>query len=430
MTTVSADSQPAPPAPAFAEGVSPDALVRADQVLDRLVSPEGRDDPYPWYRRLREAAPFYRSGWDGLWYASRYDDCKAVLVDPRCGRNPQDMLRRRHGMNMGVVERLRRRQRRTMLTANPPEHTRLRSPVGRAFTPRRVGDLGVRIRERLDPILDEMAEAGEVDLMTVLAFPLPVAVIGDLVGVPPDEREQFRTLVRASQAAAEPDATAETIAAAERAADYQEAYFADLVVRKRTEPGDDMLSMLVQQTDAGGPLDEEEMVATARLLFGAGFVTTTNLIGNTVLTLLRHPDQMGRLWDDPGLAAGTVEEVLRYESIVQTNGRTVFEPIEVAGQALVPGDHVVTLIGGANRDPARFADPERFHIGRHDEVPLSFGWGVHHCLGAPLARLEAQLVLTGLVERFAGIELAGPEPPWTRSFLRGVGNLPLRVTPR
>ncbi|MGH9040993.1 MAG: cytochrome P450, partial [Acidimicrobiia bacterium] len=303
-------------------------------------------------------------------------------------------------------------------------------PVSRAFTPRRVGDLGERIRERLEPILDEMAEAGEIDLMAVLAFPLPVAVIGDLVGVPPDEREQFRALVRASQAAAEPDATPETIAEAERSADYQEEYFADLVVRKRAEPADDLLSMLITQTDAGGPLDAEELVATARLLFGAGFVTTTNLIGNAVLTLVRHPDQRRRLWADPGLAGTTVEEVLRYESIVQSNGRTVFEPIEIAGQSLVAGDHVVTLIGGANRDPARFSDPEQFDVGRCGEVPLSFGWGVHHCLGAPLARLEAQLVLTRLVERFSGIELAGPEPPWSRSFLRGVGNLRIRVTPR
>ena len=220
------------------------------------------------------------------------------------------------------------------------------------------------------------------------------------------------------------------MAAAERAADQQEEYFVDLAARKRARPGDDLLSALVEQADAGGSLTEEEVVATARLLFGAGFVTTTNLIGNAVVTLLRHPDQMRRLRDDPGLAATAVEEVLRYESIVQANGRTALETMEVAGQRLEAGDHVVILVGGANRDPACFRDPERFDIGREEEVPLSFGWGIHHCLGAPLARLEVRLVLTRLVERFSHIEFAGPEPPWTPSFLRGVATLPVRMTPR
>jgi cytochrome P450 len=333
-------------------------------------------------------------------------------------------------MNMAVAERFRKRQRTTMLTANPPEHTRLRSPVSRAFTPRRVAQLAEQISDRLDVIVDQMAEAGEIDLMAVLAFPLPVAVIGDLVGVPADEREQFRELVRLTREAAQPEATPEVVAAAEQAADHQDAYFADLVTRKRANPGDDLLSALIEQTDSGGPLSEEEMVATARLLFGAGFVTTTNLIGNAVFTLLRHPDQMARLWEDPSLAGSCVEEVLRYESIVQSNGRTLFEDIELGGQHIEAGDHVVVMVGGANRDPARFTDPERFDIGRDEEVPLSFGWGVHHCLGAPLARLEGSITLAKLVARFSRIELAGPEPGWIPSFLRGITTLPLRVTPR
>lgn len=415
---------------AFAAGVDTGRLAAADDVLDQLVSPAGRADPYPHYRELRDLAPLYRSGWDGLWYASRYDDGKAVLVDPRCGREPGQLMRVRHGMNPAMAERFRRRLRSTMLTENPPEHTRLRAPVSRAFTPRRVAGLAERITERLAVILDGMAEAGEVDLMAVLAFPLPVAVIGDLVGVPADEREQFRELVRLTREAAEPDAPPEVVAASEQASEAQEAYFADLVVRKRAAPGDDLLSDLIEQTDAGGPLSEEEMVATARLLFGAGFVTTTNLIGNAVLTLLRHPDQMGRLWSDPGLAAGAVDETLRYESIVQANARTVFEPMELGGQQLEAGDHVVVLVGGANRDPATYDDPETFDIGRRGEIPLSFGWGVHHCLGAPLARMEGQLVLSGLVERFSQLELAGPEPAWTGSFLRGVVSLPVRVRAR
>jgi cytochrome P450 len=171
-------------------------------------------------------------------------------------------------------------------------------------------------------------------------------------------------------------------------------------------------------------------VATARLLFGAGFVTTTNLIGNGLLTLFRHPSEMTRLWADPGVATTAVDEILRYESVVQTNGRTVLADAEIAGQQLREGDTVITLIGGANRDPARFDDPEAFDVGRRGEAPLSFGWGIHHCLGAPLARLEAQIVFTRFAERFETMELAGPEPEWNHSFLRGVDSMPVLVKPR
>ena len=405
-------------------------LERADEVLHRLLgTDEGRQDPYPHYRELREIAPLYKSGLDGFWYASRYDDCKAVLVDPRCGRSQGRMVIR-HGANPAMAERFARRMRQTMLLQNPPEHTRLRGLVNRAFTPRRVAELRSRIVELLDPLLEQMADAREVDVMEVLAFRLPVAVIGELVGVPPDEREQFRGLIRFSEAAFEPDASPEALAAADRAAAYQDAYFSDLVARRRAEPTGDLLSALIEVRDSGGPLTEEEMVATARLLFGAGFVTTTNLIGNGLLTFFRHPGEMRRLWDDPGLAATAVEETLRYESPVQVNGRAVFDTMEVAGETLAGGDTVFTLVGGANRDPARFTDPERFDIGRRQETSLSFGWGIHHCLGAALARLEGQVVFTRFVDRFASMELAGPEPRWSTSFLRGLDTLPVRVTPR
>jgi cytochrome P450 len=419
-----------PVAEAFAEGLSEATLAEADEVLRRLSSSEeGKANPYPLYRELRELAPLYRSGLDGLWYASRYDDCKAVLIDPRCGRS-RDRTVVRYGQSQAQVERFRRRQSSTMLLQNPPEHTRLRGLVSRAFTPKRVESLRPRIAELLEPLLDEMAEAGEVDVMAVLAFRLPVAVIGELVGVPPDEREQFRELVQATMAAGEPGAPPEVLEAADRVDDYMDGYFADLVARRRAHPTGDLLSGLIELRDEGGPLSEDEMLSTARLLFAAGFVTTTNLIGNGLLTFFRHPSEMQRLWDDPSLATTAVEEVLRYESVVQINGRAVFETIEVGGQVIPAGDTVLTLIGGANRDPARFSDPERFDIGRREETPLSFGWGIHHCLGAPLARLEGQIVFTRFVERFTWMELAGDEPGWNTSFLRGIDTLPVRVKPR
>jgi len=293
-----------------------------------------------------------------------------------------------------------------------------------------------RIQALLDPMLDAMAEAGEADFMAALAFRLPVSVIGELVGVPPEEREQFRELVRTTNRASEVGATTADLLAADRAMEYQDAYFADLVARKRKEPDDGLLSALVEIRDSGGPLSEEEMVATGRLLFGAGFVTTTNLIGNGMVTFFRHPAEMARFWADPHRLAGTaVEEILRYESVVQTNGRWLFEPMELGGPStgmteIGAGEVVIPLVGGANRDPERFPEPERFDVARRGEMPLSFGWGVHHCLGAPLARLEARIVFTRLAERFARIEPAGPIPRFATTFLRGVPSLAVQVTPR
>lgn len=398
-----------------------------------LGTEEGRQDPYLLYKALRDIAPLFRSELDGHWYASRYDDCKAILVEPRAGRGPGMVAR--YGQNPALAQRFVKRMKMTMLMQDPPEHTRLRGVVSRAFTPRRVAGLEERIGAMLDPILDEMAEAGEVDFMAVLAFRLPVSVIGELVGVPVEEREQFRDLVRRVNRASEFGATMADLEDADRAAEYQDAYFADLVARKRREPDDGLLSALIEIRDSGGPLSEEEMVGTGRLLFGAGFVTTTNLIGNGMVTFFRHPGEMARFWADPnGLAATAVDEILRYESVIQTNGRWVYEPIELGpvgrAEKIDAGQVVIPLIGGANRDPERFPQPERFDVGRRGEMPLTFGWGIHHCLGAPLARMEAQIVFTKLAERFARIEPAGPIPRFTTTFLRGVPSLPVRVTPR
>jgi cytochrome P450 len=407
----------------------------ADEILHVLLGTEdGRQDPYLLYKALRNIAPLFRSELDGHWYASRYDDCKAILVDPRAGRG-SGMISR-YGQNPALAARFRRRMRMTMIMHDPPEHTRLRGVVSRAFTPRRVAGLGDRIVALLEPMLDRMAEEGEVDFMAVLAFRLPVAVIGELVGVPPEEREQFRELVRITNRASEIGATTADLEAADRAMEYQDDYFADLVARKRREPDDGLLSALIEIRDSGGPLSEEEMVATGRLLFGAGFVTTTNLIGNGMVTFLRHPGEMARFWANPRLHAATaVDEILRYESVVQTNGRWINEPIELSGPSgettvIGTGEVVIPLIGGANRDPERFPDPERFDVARRGEMPLTFGWGIHHCLGAPLARLEAQTVFTRLAERFARIEPAGLIPRFSTTFLRGVPSLPVRVTPR
>ena len=207
-------------------------------------------------------------------------------------------------------------------------------------------------------------------------------------------------------------------------------YFSQVLEERRRHPQNDLISGLLTAEVDGQHLSDVELLGFCVLLLVAGNETTTNLIGNGLLTFFRHPGEMRRLWENPELATTAVDEILRYESPIQSNGRTVFETMEVAGQRLEPGDSVITLVGGANRDPLRFTDPERFDIGRREEMPLSFGWGIHHCLGAPLARLEGQVVFSRFVDRFTSMELAGPEPRWNTSFLRGLDTLPVRVTPR
>ncbi|HEY3240465.1 MAG TPA: cytochrome P450, partial [Acidimicrobiia bacterium] len=306
-----------------------------------------------------------------------------------------------------------------------------RGLANRAFTARRVEELRTRITELVDAHLDAMIDAGEVDVMSALAFRLPVTVIGELVGVPEDDREWFRGLLNDVLAAGRVDADWAEVDRGEQADLAMETYFADLVADRRQQPEDDLLSALVAARDGDDRLSEMEMLNTAALLFGAGFVTTTNLIGNGLLALLRNPEEMARLWDDPGLATSTVDEILRYESPVQINGRFLFEPLVVDGTVIEAGDSVITLTAGANRDPARFPEPERFDAGREDNHPLSFGWGIHHCLGAPLARLEGQIVFSRMAERLAAVELLDDEPPRQRGFfLRGLAELPVRVKAR
>jgi cytochrome P450 len=293
-----------------------------------------------------------------------------------------------------------------------------------------VESLRPRFVSLLDPLLDEMADAGSVDLLDVLAFRFPAAVIGELVGVPEQDRDQFRSLVRASTAMIEASPDVEALQLAADAMSEMAGYFRDLVDRRRREPSDDLISAMIAIEDADGDrLSEEEMVSTAILLFGAGFETTTNLIGNGTLCLLRHPDQTIRLRENPAMLATAVEEMLRYESPVQLDARTALVDADIAGHPVAAGTSVVTFLGAANRDPGVFEHAGVFDVARDPNNPLSFGWGIHHCLGAHLARVEGQIVFGRMLERFSRIELDGPEPQWRQSVtLRGLEHLPVTVT--
>ena len=401
----------------------------ADDLVHRIMAtPEGHADPYPLYRRLQAAAPIHRSDLDGNWYISGFDAGRHILGDSRIGKNSQIIIER-HGVDPERIRIAQRRPRPSMLTVNPPEHTRLRGAAKGAFIPPAMATMQPRIAAIIDERLDRLAALGEADVMAELAFPMPVTVVGEMVGVPEEDRGWFRPLMRTLVSSDSFKRSAAELEKVKQAGDELEAYFVDLIARRRKEPGDDLLSFFIAQSDAG-VLDEDELFSTVTLLFFAGFLTTTNLIGNGLVALFDHPEEQARLWEHPELAASAVEEIVRFDSPIQFVHRNVMEDFEFEGQHLAAGDIVMILLAAANRDPSRFADPDRFDIGRPDNLHLSFAWGLHFCLGARLARMEGQLVLAGLVERFARVEPAGQPVRNPGLAIRGFDSLPVRFTPR
>ncbi len=401
--------------------------ITADALLVELVAtPEGRADPYSRYATLRSVAPVHRSAF-GFVVLSRYDDCLQLLRASGVGKDFSNAA-----SAMGLTEEQQaeqaafRNDRSNMLFADPPDHTRLRRLASRAFTPRSVEALRPRVVELVDGLLDEIG-SDEVDVMSVLAFPLPVTVIGEMLGVPAEDRPQFRPLVRAVTAVLELAISPEALKAATEASVVLEEYFAGLVAERRAHPEDDLLSRLILAEDEGERLSEYELISTAILLFAAGFETTTHLIGNGLLALVQNPDQLARLQADRTLVRPAVEELLRYDSPVQITARTTYEDVRIGDEVVDRDSTVLALIGAANHDPTRFTEPERLDVGRTEAPPMSFGSGIHHCLGAALARLEAQVVLDRLLDRFATLELVGGEPEHRDSLtLRGLVDLRMR----
>jgi cytochrome P450 len=401
----------------------PEALVRT-----LFLTPDGRRDPYPLYHRLRAAAPVYRSHTLDTWLLCRYDDCWAALRDPRLGKNYPGQMEQRVGPDWRRHRVLADREH-SMINVHGPDHTRLRRLVAKAFNRRTIEELRPAIARTVDALLAPLAAAGGGDVFEAFAFPLPVAVIGELLGVPEADRPQFRTLVRDLTAVLEVVPTPAQLAAADRAHLEIRAYFVHLLREKRRQPGPDLLSALVQSKDEDR-LTDDELVALASLLFGAGFETTTNLIGNGLLGLLRHPDQLALLREDPSLLANLSDELLRYDGTAQLAIRFTLAPIEIGGVPIPAGESVMPLLGAGNHDPARFPDPDRLDVRRPGLEPLSFGGGVHYCLGAALARAEIEIAFRALVERFDAIELAG-EPPRFRDrlTLRGLESLHIALRP-
>lgn len=391
------------------------------------LSPEFIRDPYPHYARLRSTDPVHLAP-HGLYVASRHAEASLVLRDKRFGKDFVERSTRRYGPKI-MEEPVFRSMSRWMLQQDPPDHARLRGLVVKAFTARRVEDMRPRIQQVVDETLDRMAERGHMDLIEDFAFRLPVTIICDMLGIPEEHRGAFYTSSRNGGRLLDPvPLSPAEIAEANAGHAMAQMYFQQLFELRRKNPGDDLTTQLVQAEEDGSKLSNEELTANIILLFGAGHETTVNLIGNGLLALHRNPEQLALLKANPALIANAIEEFLRYDSSVQMGARVTLEDIDDLGGRKIPkGETVLCLLGSANRDPAVYPDgPDRLDITRPNVRPLSFGGGIHHCLGAQLARIEAEVAIATLLRRLPDLRLddAG-NPEWRPTFvLRGLKRLP------
>ncbi len=391
------------------------------------LSPDFIRDPYPHYDRLRRLDPIHVTSF-GQFVASRHADVSLVMRDKRFGKDFAERSKRRYGPEI-MNEPIFRSMGHWMLQADPPDHTRLRGLVVKAFTARRVEDMRPRIQEVVDRAIDAVIDRGRMDLIEDFAFRLPITIICDMLGIPEEHREVFYNSSRDGGRLLDPvPLSQEEIAKGNAANAMAQMYFHQLFELRRRNPGDDLTTQLVQAEEDGSKLSNEELTANIILLFGAGHETTVNLIGNGLLALHRNPDQLALLKARPDLTVNAIEEFLRYDSSVQMTGRVALEEIEDLGGRTIPkGESVLCLLGSANHDPAVYPDnPDRLDITRPNVKPLSFGGGIHFCLGAQLARIEAEIAIATLLRRLPDLRIDDVEnPDWRPTFvLRGLKRLP------
>ncbi len=385
-------------------------------VVFDLTSKEVLANPYPTYQRLRERDPVHRMRLVDAWVLTRYDDVQAVLQDHRRFSNQE----------AGAGDRAYTKDR-SMLDLDPPDHTRLRSLVSKAFTPRSVAALGPRIEKIVEELLDEVEGKERIDLIDSFAFPLPIIVIAEMLGVPAEDLDRFKDWSNDIVLSLEPILTREQRDRFRRSEEELYAYFEGNIAKRRRDPQDDLVSALIAAEEEGDRLSHGELLATLLLLLVAGNETTRNLIGNGMLALLRNPEELQRLRGQPDLLEPAIDELLRYDSPVQLDGRTAREDVEIGGKLIRAGQQVVSVVGGANRDPAAFSEPDRLDIGRKEKSHISFGRGIHYCLGASLATLEGRIAFEGLLERYSSIRLAAEPQQRKQVVLRGVEDLVVDV---
>ncbi|QJS08326.1 cytochrome P450 [Streptomyces argyrophyllae] len=399
-------------------------------VLLPYADPAFVADPFPLYRRLREEGPVRRAiiaGGLDAWLVTRYEDGLAALSDPRLSSDVRDASDPRLIAQLPEFERESMMS--TMLRCDPPDHTRLRRLVSKAFTARRVAELRPRVQEITDRLLEAVAPAGRAELVADFALPLPVTVISELMGVPVDERYYFQRWTDAMLVRGEemPDPLV-----VDEAWHRMRAYVTKHLEAKRARPGDDLLSALIDAHDQEQRLSHDELIAMTFLLLVAGYVTTVNLIAGGIAALLTHPDQLTLLRDRPELLPDAIEEFLRHDGPVSPGiARFAREDVEIAGVRVPRGATVLVASAIADRDPARFPDPDRLDITRRDNGHLAFGHGIHYCLGAPLARLEGEVAIGTVLRRLPDLALAVPpaDLTWRPGGLRGPARLPVTFTP-
>jgi cytochrome P450 len=395
-----------------------------------LFDPVFKADPYPTYARLRSSAPVHRATMPdgrGVWLITRYEYVLAVLKDQRFVKDWRSALTPEQLAEIPPIPEVMKPLSRNMLDTDPPDHERLRALVSKAFTPRLIERMRPRVQAIADGLLDAVQDRGGMDLIDDYAFPLPITVIAELLGVPAEDRNNFREW---SDAAVSGNASQEyleeiLIPHMQAFTDYLRALFEE----KHANPRDDLVSALVQAEEAGDKLSEDELLGMVFLLLVAGHETTVNLIGNGVLALLQHPDQLRKLKDDPSLIKPAVEELLRYDGPVETSTeRFAREDVDMGRTVIPRGEMVLVVLAAADHDPERFSDPDNLDITRTDNRHLAFGKGVHHCLGAPLARMEGQIAISTLLRRMPNLRLKGsPESlSWRPGMiLRGLRGLPV-----
>ncbi len=387
-----------------------------------VLDPAVRWDPHPIYAKLRADAPVYKTRYYEMgaqsWLLTRYDDCEMLQSDPRFTKNYGRINPATDYRNSPMVAINRH-----MLSVDPPDHTRLRGLVHKAFTPRIISAMNDRVQEIADSLLDAVQGRSDMDLTADFAFPLPITVIAQLLGIPAEDRNNFRDWSQTIVLGRNYDAVT-------RAAMEFIMYMNELFDQRRAAPQDDLISNLIQVEEAGDKLAREELMSMIFLLLVAGHEATVNLIANGTLTLLTHPDQMQLLRDDPRLIRSAIEEMLRFESpVASTTNRFALEDVEIRGQVILKGDLVLASLIGANRDPEVFENPDAFDIRRNPNRHMAFGYGLHYCLGAPLARMEGAIAINTLLRRLPNLQLAVDprDIEWNESLLlRSMKALPVR----
>lgn len=394
-----------------------------------FFTPEFIEDPYPSYRFLLEHQPLFQVPDAPLHIATRYEDCQTLLRDRRLGHGFKEGMIAEWGERVFEENAVYRSLGNSILLMDPPDHRRIRGLVTKAFDARRTEAMRPRVRDLAHRLIDAFEADGEGDLVRLFTYPLPVIVICEMLGIP--ESDHHRFLERSNIAGRAIDPTpmsAEELATANASAEESHAYFSALLDARRADLQDDLLTALVQAETDDGHLSYDELIANVSLLFGAGHETTVNLMGNGLLALWRNPDQLAALRADLSLMPSAVEEMLRFDSSVQLTGRKALEDIEFAGHQIRKGEQLLALIGAGNHDPAAFREPEKFDITREEKKPLSFGGGIHLCLGAQLTRVEATEALTVLFERLPELTLENVDAPARKPTitLRGLETLPAR----